>query len=55
VKEEEELDKKMEQKEKEKEENIKSGEKIEEEKRSLIIFVFSSFIYNKKFFIDSLQ
>jgi integrase len=54
VKEEEEPDEKMEQKEREKEEKIKSGEKIEEEKEeSNYICFFHFFIVN--FSLDSLQ
>jgi hypothetical protein len=44
VKEEEELDKKMEQKEKEKEEKIKNGEKIEEEKEKPNYICFLIFL-----------
>jgi hypothetical protein len=48
VKEEEELDKKIEQKEKEKEEKIKMEKKLKKKKKSLFIFVF--FIFYSKFF-----
>jgi hypothetical protein len=53
VKEEEELDKKMEQKEKE--EKMKNGENIEEEQEEHNCICFFLTFYIKNFFLDSLQ